>query len=262
MKADALKTQFEYGEKSGKGTTFHPDAEPKHVYYLNTPDGPKRMEAGRLPHDHKAHDSETIVAKAKERAVVSAETEDTFMPEIWYHRTGVTGVIGMRDRVTLSLSPSPQLKQLVKWEESGRGIVKQAEFILLLRTLFVDCYPDHPTLLEAVRKIDVKKGNDVSAEIRQGKVSMSKSMVAEITGLDKIPETVIFRIPVFAEDAARVERPVRVALDPDPQNEQFVLIPIPGDIERAFAAGEEWLANDLTRLIGADGGVPLFHGKP
>lgn len=247
----ALEYLVGIGAEKGKGQTFQTPAEPKHVYYLNGPDGTDRIEADPPPNDHTAADLETVVALAAD-----GETDKS----IWYSRSGVVARNGPRDRATFRLTPSPQLAKLLEWERTP-GILKQTALILSLRTLFADCYPDHPTLLESVRRIDVKKGQEAAAEVRQGKVSMSRSMLAEMTGLDKIPETVTFKVPVFAEQAFVSYKPVRVALDADPQAESFTLIPVPGDVEKAYSGAEDELQTRLAALIG-DEKIKLYHGSP
>lgn len=243
-------------EAAGPDIIPAPHGAPAGSYYARKADG--SLEYKRHPADlrHKAADLESVVAFAR--------TKDA--AELWYSRHGVVALLpDVRDTVTMPLSPSPQLAALVKWDAEGRHAEKQPAFIVLLRTLFSGCFPQHPNLLESVRKIDVKRGNDVASEVRQGKVSMSRAMVAEMTGLDKLPEEIVFRVPVFSSATIPAEAGVRVALDPDPTNETFGLIVLPGDVENAFAVGEQWIAERLAALTAApEGGamVPVYHGVP
>jgi hypothetical protein len=237
------------------------DGEPPHVYYVVKQDGElERVTATTGPDAHTASDLNTLCR------LCHAMTEAA--PEIWYSRLGVVAVLepheDHRSTCKLQLTPSPQLKRLIEWDGVGRHTLSQGEFILALRTLFAGCAPD--MLLPAVRQVKTSKAADVNSKIEQGKVSLGKSMIAEMTGVAAIPEEVPFVVPVFAQAAVPVMAKLRVAIDPDPQTERFTLIVLPGDVEAALAYGEERLAvmltEELGQLFSKGSPVPIYRGSP
>lgn len=254
MDAATVKELADLGQRAGPRVVTA-DREPPQVYYTTAPDGTlTRQEAAPPPDNHRAGDPAAVCDVAKDAA-------KTHAAEVWFSRAGVVAVYADFGRAAFTLSPSPQMARLAEWDHRGRGIVKQAELILLLRTMFAGCTPSHPNLLESVRRVDTKKANDASSEVRQGKVSLSKSIVAEMSGIDKLPEEITFEVPVFAQAAVKLRGSVRVAVDPDPQNEQFVLVVLPGDIERATQAAEVALGKQVAELLeGSE--VPSYYGVP
>lgn len=237
---------------------FTSDREPPHVYWVQQADGKlERVSAKPFPTAHAAADLDTLVR------VVRDQTDPADVPEVWYSRAGVIAVLNPAAehpaRCTVDLTPSPQLALLAQWERAGKATLTQAELVILLRTLFAGCAPDD--VLAAVRGLKVDKRTEVNQQIAQGKVSLGRSLVAEMTGAAALPERITFSVPVFAEAAVGVCSTVRVELDPDPQNERFHLYVLPGDIESAYADAEEALALRLARLLG-ESPVPVYRGRP
>lgn len=245
------------------------DAEPAHKYYVVDAVGNVDfITADRPPARHAAADVPTLCRVA---AAAHGRTADEGQrpPEVWYDRGGAVAVLDLiedyPDTCALDLTPSPQMKQLAAWEQSRVGSMpgvqlSQAELVILLRTLFAGCAPD--SLLPAVRGVKATKAQEVNQQLAQGKVSLSKSVIAEMSGTDRIPERVALRVPVFAQAAVAFAAPVTVEIDPDPQSERFTLIVHPGSIEAAFAEAEKFLANRLRAELGADSPIPVYHGRP
>lgn len=257
LPVDSLKLLKQLADDAAPGRRIvTAPAEPPHVYYVVQPDGGLvRTTAVVRPSDHRAADLSSLVAWAKKQAAA--------VPCIWFSRVGVVAgpVPGSdaHDRCRLDLEPSPHLALLMTWEKAGRATVQQAALVILLRTTFAGCYPAFPKLLENVRSVKTSKAADVNSQIGHGKVSLGKSVIAEMSGLGGIPEEVTFRVPVFAAAAVRCYADVRVAIDPDPNTESFTLVVIPGQIEEAFATGEAWLADRLAALVG-EAKIPVYHG--
>lgn len=241
------------------------DREPPHVYYVADCNGNLTRQIACAPPDrHAAGDIDTLVRVAlADYRPEDAETSPN-TPVIWYTRDGVIAVLDPDDsdfpaRCTLALSPSPQMKTLAFWDGQGKASLKQAEFILLLRTLFAGCAP--ATLLPAVRKLQTKRGAEVNAAIEQGKVSMSRAIVAEMTGASAIPERITLEVPAFAQAAVAVAVRVTVELDPSPEDETFTLVVHPGAIENAMRGAEEVLEKRIRAAL-KDSPIPVYHGKP
>jgi len=260
---DALQYLVETAVKSaGPGHRFFKSPqEPPHVYHVIGPDGMlDRIVADPSPADHCPYDLPTIAALA-----ARAHQAASGSVEIWYCREGVVLVLDRftrRDRASLDLGVSTQLQRLSEWDKT-RGEYQQIEFVLLLRTLFADSLPAHPTIRDDIRRVDIKKAQEASSTANRANVSMSRSMVAEASGADKLPEVLTFDVPAF-DSAVETKVLVRVVFDLDPQTERFRLIPIPGDVEKAFAAAERSISSQLAQalLTAKATDVPVFYGEP
>ncbi|VTR96024.1 unnamed protein product [Gemmata massiliana] len=252
-----LKTTIEAATPGERIVTT--DREPRHVYYVLQPDGKlERVESTGAPDAHQAADLDTLV-----RAALETHDKDRRAPVIWYGRTQVVAVMQpgevASDVCRVALTPSPQLARLADWDRAGKASPSQAELVVLLRTLFTGCVPDD--FLPAVRGVKSTKKMDADSQISHGRVSLGKSMIAEMSGVAAIPERVSFMVPVFAQAAVEIHATIRVEVEPDAQNERFNLYVIPGDIEHAFAHAEEVIAERLTRLLG-ESPIPVYRGTP
>jgi hypothetical protein len=259
MQADALKFIADQAAKANPGARIvYTDREPDHIYYVLQADGDlKRVAAEPEPENHRADDIPTLAALAKE----SMECEPC--AQIWYGRHGAVLInpgLCSRARVRLKLAPSPQMMQLISWDQRGKGSVGQAELVLLLRTLFAGCAPEG--LLSTIRGVRTQRAAEVNSQITQGKVSLGKSLVAEMSGTAAIPEEVSFKVPVFDSHAVRVFAQVRLAIDPDPQTESFTLVVLPGQIEAAHEYAESWFAEMIRAELGPENLIPLYRGQP
>lgn len=245
--------------------TVQCQAEPPDVYYTVGPDGTlTRQVAGRGALVAASLDFNTVCDYAILAKADAAQGEDFINPEVWYSRNAVVAVLDKdvrRDRVTFALTPSPQFDMLARWEKSP-GIFKQAAIILLLRTLFVGSLPDHPGLVDVFRKLNCKQGKEVAADLQRGKVSMSRDMLAQVTGDVDIPAEVRFRVPIFAEAGAKgIEWSVRVAIEPDAEHENFHFYTLPGQTESAYGAAEDMIRGHLENRL-KEGGIPVYYGSP
>lgn len=262
---DALKFLNDRFIAAGPRVIDLPD-EPEGVYGIVSEKGEVEIhEAERQPIRNVAYDIDTLC-----RAVIDAQGEEAGEPkeaaEIWYSRTGIIALYNRLEpdsrgsRCTLTLSPSPQLALLQQWDRNGGATIKQSEFVLLLRTMFAGCGAD--ALLPIIRGVKATRGAEVSSQIQQGKVSMNKSIVAEMSGTAAIPEQAMFWVPMFAQAAAQNEQRIRIAIDPQPETEAFRLIVLPGDIEKAQADAEEALAKSIKAALGEGNTIPVFRGTP
>lgn len=234
-----------------------PPAEPPHVY-LVAEDGERgitfRKETATPPAERSiATDISTLVEWAKEAKAGS---------EVWYSRKGIIGSPSPErpdaGRCSLPLTPSPQFAFLIGVEKQPAKLT-QTEIIRHLRTtLFGSIGGD---LLASVRKINLKKGKEVTVEQNRGKVSLNRSDIAEMTGLTDIPELVAFDVPVFANANITARAVVKCDLDINAETEQFILTVLPGEIEAAFAKAETWLYNAIAECVGKDK-VIVYYGEP
>jgi hypothetical protein len=269
LPADTVREIAALGSKAeqlNKPRILKCDQEPDHCYYVIDKDGNMNLVTAEYgPTEMFCSDIDTLT-----RVVIDSKEH---MPEIWYSRNEVIAYLGTKnpyfDTVKFKLSASPQFQTLIAWEQSGRGVsLTQKDLILALRTLFAGCVPTE--LLPAIRRLKTQKAAEINSQIDKGRVSMSKSMVAEMSGVSDIPEMVEFTVPVFAQGTLNATACIRVAIDPDPENERFTLIVLPGDVEKAWTHGERLLCGKIQEELvenwsaakgEGDCEIPVYFGK-
>ena len=222
--------------------------EPKHKYIVEAADGELEWhESDPEPRNHKARDLSAILAFAE----ANAESK------IWYSRSGVVCVVDdktRRDKVTLALSPSPQVEALRKMEQS-REPIEQADLVLLLRTTFAGSVSP-PNFLSIIKTLKFNRQEDGETEIDHGKASLGKNIKLGLTSGEKIPEEITFTVPIFA-NAFFMMSPVRAAVHIDAAEETFTIIPLPLEIERAVIKAETMICTDIGDRPGVHYGEPV-----
>lgn len=259
MLTDAFLKQFQaVVEKAAGGVAIPVPGGPAHQYLLRMPDGSYEVkEADEEPLGHDAYDIDSIIRKATDLSLSS----ETAAGDIWYSRDAVE-CFNDRDCVTLNLSPSPQLALLQTWEQRGKEQLDQEAFVYLLRTTLAGTFLSRPDLLDMVSKIDIKKGQNVAAEMAKGKVSVSRSMMAEAVGADKLPDTVTFSVPIWKNASMSIfVQGVTVALDLNAQTEKFILTPLAGSIEQAIGKAEAALGERLRATAGEISTLNFYYGR-
>lgn len=193
-----------------------------------------------------------IAARANNIGTVvkwAADYKRASQAEIWYSRNQVKAVaFGKPDfTCTFVLASSAPLTTLRDWSMQAKGFeVDQQSLFRLFRTTFADALGEHPDILDIIKRIDIKKAQDVAGEVARKGVSMSRSMLAEATGADKLPPVLTFEVPVYHTPTVPVKARVRVSFDLDAQSEKFRLTVLPGEIEGAEVTGEAALFRDIT----------------
>lgn len=254
MLREALDYLFQAGRAAAPSIVTC-DAEPNHIYFKRHTDGSLlRTTAEPAPDDHTALSLQAIIA-----IVVGGSWCEC---ECWYSANSVTLRYGdeRRNRVTLKLILSDQLKQLAAWRDSGNAL-NQAQLISILRTKFRDSLAGAGNLIESLRKVKFNTGSQINSEVGHGKASLGKELMGEVTGLGAIPEYVTFDFPVFANACFRTIRAsVECALEPDASTGTFRLIPLPGRIELATDTGVQLIGDMLRKQLPE--GTLLLHGSP
>lgn len=262
MLTDAFLKQFQtIVEKAAGGVTVPIPNGPSHQYLLREPDGSYAVSiSDEEPLGHEAFDIDSMIRKATDLHSKD-NVSDTVPSDVWYSRDAVESFKG-RDCVTLSLSPSPQLVLLKQWEDIGKVQLAQEEIVYLLRTTFAGTFLTRPDLLDMVSKIDIKKGQNLAAEMGKGKVSVNRSMMAEAVGADKLPDTVTFTVPIWKNASMLMfVQGVTLALDLNAQTEKFILTPIPGSIEQAIGKAEYALGERLRNNAGESSTLNFYYGR-
>jgi hypothetical protein len=180
--------------------------------------------------------------------------------EIYYSRNGIRGFWwkDRRESVTMELTKSKPFELLESWDKKPESI-KQDTLFLLLKTTFRGCCDD--LLEKVVKTIRWTMGNNGESTVRQGSVSMNKSIIAEMTGaedLNKI-EYVVFTVPVFLE-LPDVKAIVECHIRPIPDQQMFSVIPTGGYIEQSYRMAEDSMRLMIENTIGDNDGIRIYHG--
>ncbi len=228
----------------------HPKEEPDHVYYTVDKSGLiERHSADPKPRDHKAYSLAPIITRAAD--------EKTAV--IWFCRETVVLLMdddNRRDRITLALNFSEPLKIIMG------GLSKafsQKELVLLLRAKFRDCLERSGELISIIRNVKFQINQQGGTEIAHGKSSVGKALQMELTGAGTIPEYITLMVPIFDNSGLnRTRYPITLALEPDAATQTFQLMPLPGEVENAIAAGEEHIGELLSQQLE---GTTILYGK-
>lgn len=233
--------------------------EPPGVYYVRDGDGTmKKVKADTGLRQHAAHDMETVVQIA-----------DRFgdKASVWYSFDGVRVLVDDATRnesAFLALKPSKQLETLAKFDNDGwkNAAMNQAEFILLLRTVFAKSGPS-AGLLPVIRNLKFRSQMETAGVVQHGKSSVGKAIDQQVSGATELPETIIFDIPVF-ESGFLFMAQIEVALEINLAAERFHLIPLPGSIAITKQMACDAIGAFLSDSINADGAVhgQIYRGQP
>ncbi|WP_439624128.1 hypothetical protein [Gemmata sp.] len=254
MLKEALQYMNELG-RSSASSIVETSREPHHVYFIRRNNGElEKVTADEKPEQHTALSLQAVTDKAIEYAPDA---------EVWYSPTEIVAVVG-KDHpgtVKLALVASDQYKRLADLK-AQKPAMTQMDLIRDLRTTFRDSLALCGDLVESLRKVNFRATATTQGEVGHGKASLGKEITGEVTGLKAIPEYVTFEFPAYANPSFRsVWCRVECALEPDPTNGCFRLLPLPGQLEVAAENALSFLADELKKEL-ADSKVRLFFGKP
>jgi hypothetical protein len=104
-------------------------------------------------------------------------------------------------------------------------------------------------LLSVLRSIRFDANGNVAGRIDHGKESFSRETRAAVGDEVRIPETVVLRMPVYAEFPALVEIPIAVEVFPSTQ--MFALTVVGNGLTRAVRVTLEKIRDQITELVAA-----------
>lgn len=216
-------------------------------------------ESPYAPLQHEAHDIPTLIAIGKKRNTSGAA-------EIWCDEFQIYLTFDAVEEpychAVYKLEQAAQLELLRKWDASGNGVaLSQPELVLILRTTLYGCYGSYPKLLTSARRVDVRKAQEATGVVEKSKASISKSLLAEVSGMDDVPDIVEFEIPIHQERPFRTK--VKVAFEFDPQTERFKLVPLPGELTKALIEARNNIGKEIEEEQQAQGtAFPVYYGRP
>ncbi len=232
------------------------------MFLVNCDGTSQRLPTSMPPRNHTVFDVEAMATYCF--AVYEAGTNHVV---IWYSRTGVVAILNDDDRrdqrVRLPLAMTQQFKT-VEMLATHKPNKDQRAMLTLLRNDLSGCLDLCPGLVSTLRGVNWKATAEESSEIRQGKASLSKSQMAQLSGLADIPEDVTLSVPIF--EGHNIRSQVHCTLDVDADNKVFILRPKAGEIEMAMRSAEQALGDLLaTKMSGAgmsSDSFGLHYGQP
>lgn len=248
----------ELGERNASGRVIATPAEPSHTYCLQKPDGSLEYVRATPPkRSHYASDVATLAAIVKRFA-----EQGKHIVSVWYSQQGVLALLDdddRHDRAILPLSLSSFVVALRKLEHT-RTWLTQVEFIQLLRITLAGCLSSS-NILSSVRSVKFRQLAQGERDVQHGKVSLGKSLEAELNGASTIPEEMSLWVPIFpgVVDAAIM---IPVALDVDPVAEKFLLQPLPGSVDAAIREAEKRLGALVRAALEGVENVAIHYGCP
>lgn len=234
---------------------FQVPAEPSHVYYVVDSDGNHELcRADPKPYDHVHTTIQSLCGWAHKNEAT----------EIWI---GVRSIVAVKDRsrATFQFTYSDPFNELREYaeREDATAEIPQAELYQKLRTTFRGCTPDHGNLAPLVGKVDIKKAQEASGAVTTGKVSMSRSMVAEASGAGQLPDVLIFKVPLFETAPLEADARINTAFDLEPQDEVFRIVILPGEIDAAMHKARTYLHSLIAKELEYLGVlIQVYFGEP
>lgn len=262
--ATLIKAVADLATQAARPNIVEVPGQSKGIFLLWNPAENKYEIGGRSPD---RSDQFTSLPTLADYAVV--REDDALVGSFWYSRAGVVYVDGTDwlNRATLPLTLSAPIQQLQRWTV-GHEKLKQSTAVLKLRTLFAGAaFPgDLLTIVQGVAwKVD-EAGRSV---VKQGERSVGRTSEARLEGRDKIPDVVVFEVPVWENGGALIAgitAKVRCALDADPTDQTFMFVPEAGAVEAAIgyaeAELESRLRGQIDRAFGEAAKPPVYHGTP
>ena len=233
------------------------EIDPTKVYIIINGEGKPELIGNETPwRNHYANDLLTIAA-------FSAKFKQS---AIWYSRDAVVCLIDdtkRREKVTLDIATSNQVVKLKALEEQ-KPLMSQRDVLFMLRTVFTPAaLAKFPKLIDLLRQVKFATGEKSESNVQRGKSSVGKSLQVEASFIEDVPDQITLSIPVFANAFARWTFDVICALEIYEAEQKIQLFPLPGEVEKAVAAGEESLCTALTRAANeVTSSAPIYYGTP
>ncbi|MEM8876027.1 MAG: hypothetical protein AAGD32_17415 [Planctomycetota bacterium] len=256
------------GRQTMHGRTFKESAEPNHVYYLQDPQGVKKVHADAPPlaltFATPASLAKFVTDDAKADQEIETDNGSKYItglaisPAIFIGKKVIRYVRDVNDRrnhadVGLDLSEPFKALQFAGVGDEGDG-VDQKQLLRMLRVQLAGYIqnPDFAATIETVKFVDHKDGENT---VGHGRESLSLSVEAELRGTGNIPDTVSFSLPLF-EQTGEKNVLIRCAVEIDPVEKTFAITPLPGELTKAYDETFQAIEEDLEAA-----GVPIYHGS-
>ena len=261
MIKEAIDAIQELADSAHGARVFSADAEPQGVYYLAHQNGDCERVTALPPYrNHQARDLESLVACTKRLAPEGSATSAS----IWCSRQGVTALFDdgeRRDRMTLPLALSPQLKTLLKWSGDAPTFLEQAALVRVLRNTFRRSVQG-TGLVEVFRRLKIRSSAEGEAVVEHGRASVGKSIEASVQGVAALPEEIVLSEAAFDGGALGIVAQVRCTVEIEVRTAQVAIYPLAGAVEESLLAAEARLRELVLGLVGDDEHTSVYLGAP
>jgi hypothetical protein len=204
------------------------------------------------PRTHVIHSVDSFVAIAED-----FQTRADSKPRIWHGKDAVVLICDdddRRDSVRLPLPASEPLSWLWNLKRQSEPM-NQGELIRVLRLKL-----GQPSdLVAKFRKLDFSAGRTGKANVEHGKESLGREIIAEVNGVDALPDVLNVSVRITDVPGANSPQTVRVGLEIDAQREEFYLSPMPGELDAAIDRMHADLHDVLSNALP---GLPVYYGSP
>ena len=157
-------------------------------------------------------------AESKTAAIFVADENLTYVPD---HADA-------RNRFTCKMIAHEQFTLISALAGKTFG---QREFISLLRIALRGCISEGSNLLALMRELKFNTDAAGQGSIQHGQESLGRGIIAKVTGVDAIPQELFLSTQVYENWDPKVN--IACAIEILTQEQQFRLIPYPGEIRRA-----------------------------
>lgn len=243
--------------------------DPPHVYRLTTKGivtDPNETEP--MPRKYELFTIDDVVAAIKRMAAQSVDKATGDIDAgakvlVFCGRGGITVILDepgkRREWLNMQLPQSHEFTKLENLERC-RTPMKQRDFINCLR---IDlCGAVEPEIVNRFRSIGFTSQAAAKATVNAGKESLGKDVLHEVLCDGAAPpEEIAVNLCVY-RDLAEMNhrRAIRCAVDTNMQEQNFTLIPLGGELERARRETDAMIQADLQTKL-KDTGVAVLCGK-
>lgn len=149
-----------------------------------------------------------------------------------------------------------ELSDQFSWLEQNKGKpLSQRDFVKVLRLVFRDSIPGNSDLAKRVGKVKFVTNKSNEREIEHGKDSWGAAVNSQVV-TDLPPDEVTIAIDVFRNHPSKTQ--IRVAIEIDPADEKFYMIPLPDQMRNA----EKWALGQVVEAIQGAPNLGVYLGEP
>jgi hypothetical protein len=220
--------------------------------FLHNPDGTlQTIELPVPPRGHKVRGLEDII----DAVATWKATEDDAV--IWINPNAVLLVLDDDDRrkniIACPLETHPQFDTVAAL---GKRAYDNKSLIRILRFDLKGCWT-HSDLISQLHRVEWGTNTKTAQVAERSRESMGRSIDAAVSNLDKLPEELIVRLPVFRTHGAKFFSNVNCSIEPDLGNQVFRFEPFPAEIDNAIDDALHQIEDALSETK-----LPILFGTP
>lgn len=179
---------------------------------------------------------------------------------VWYDRPAIVVVIDdltRRDRATMRLNLTPQMKLLLELEDKERKF-DQPAFRRLLKIELAGCRQDD-AVLNWVSAMKFSNNSTSAGVITNQRTSLGQAIDDEaLSELGSCPDEITLQVRVFDDPSLRETWPIVCAVEVLPAERSFRLVPLPLELHNAVESELSVIGQHLVTNLDC----PVFRGQP